>query len=140
MGSAVGGTSANPTITSLALIYGTDDALTVPGTNFGSSQGSSTVTVNGAAAFPSSWSSTSIVTAMPFGGPTVNPITVVVTVGGTSSNDVTISAQPGPLSSPWLDQDVGSVGTAGNANYLDDIFTLNGGGVARSSIHLGKRK
>jgi uncharacterized repeat protein (TIGR03806 family) len=36
---------------------------------------------------------------------------------------------PGPIPSPWLHQDVGSVGVAGDATYLDGTFNLTGSGV-----------
>ncbi|WP_446744587.1 IPT/TIG domain-containing protein [Silvibacterium acidisoli] len=53
------------------------------GTNFGSSQGGSTVTFNGVAATSiSSWTSTSILVAVPTGATTGN---VVITVGGAAS-------------------------------------------------------
>jgi len=58
-------------------------AVTITGTNFGSSQGTSTVTFNGTAGTPSSWSATSIHVPVPTGATTGN---VLVTVGGVASN------------------------------------------------------
>jgi hypothetical protein len=57
--------------------------VTITGTNFGMTQGTSTVKFNGVAATPTSWSSTSIAAAVPAGATTGN---VIVTVGGVASN------------------------------------------------------
>src|SRR5206468_7391378 len=57
--------------------------VTIAGTGFGATQGTSTVTFNGTAATPTSWSATSIVVPVPAGATTG---TVVVTVGGLASN------------------------------------------------------
>jgi hypothetical protein len=59
--------------------------VTITGTNFGATQGASTVTFNGTAATPSSWSATSIVVPVPATATSGN---VVVTVGGVASNGV----------------------------------------------------
>jgi len=75
---------ASPTITSLnptSGIVGTP--ATITGTSFGASQGSSTVTFNGTAATPTSWSDTSIVAPVPGNATSGN---VVVTVSGVASN------------------------------------------------------
>ena len=53
--------------------------MTIAGTNFGATQGTSTVTFNGTAGTPTSWSGTSIVVPVPSGATTGN---VVVTVEG----------------------------------------------------------
>ena len=62
--------------------------VTISGTNFGSTKGTSTVTFNGTTATPTSWSATSIVVPVPSGATTGN---VVVTVGGTASNALTFT-------------------------------------------------
>jgi hypothetical protein len=59
--------------------------VTIAGTNFGATQGTSTVTFNGTSATPTSWSATSIAAPVPAGATTGN---VVVTVGGLASNGV----------------------------------------------------
>jgi hypothetical protein len=59
--------------------------VTIAGTNFGVTQGTSTVTFNGTSATPTSWSATSIAAPVPAGATTGN---VVVTVGGLASNGV----------------------------------------------------
>jgi hypothetical protein len=70
--------------------------VTITGTNFGATEGGSTVTFNGTAATPASWSATSITTLVPLGATTGN---VVVTVGGKASSGFafTVSAGTGAL-------------------------------------------
>jgi len=75
---------AAPTISSLTPSSAAVGAsVTIAGTNFGSTQGTSTVKFNGTTASISSWSATSIVAVVPTGATTGN---VVVTVSGTASN------------------------------------------------------
>jgi hypothetical protein len=89
------GIQGPPNISGLSVNYGpVGTAVTISGTNFGSTRGNSTVTFNGTAATTySSWNSTSIATAVPAGATTGN---LVVTVGGTASNAVpfTVSVTP----------------------------------------------
>lgn len=83
-----------PTITSLSPASGPVNwSVTVTGTNFGATQGSSTLKFNGTTATPTSWSSTSIVAPVPVGA-TTGP--VVVTVNGAASNGVTFTVIPPP--------------------------------------------
>src|SRR5262249_58613606 len=70
-------TSLNPTSGAVTL------PVTITGTNFGASQGTSIVKFNGTTATPTSWSATSIVAPVPAGATTGN---VTVTVGGVASN------------------------------------------------------
>ena len=72
-------------------------SVTVNGQNFGSSQGTSTISFHGTAATPSNWSSSSIVVPVPSGATTGN---VVVTVGGIASNAVSFSV--GTQSTPTI--------------------------------------
>jgi RHS repeat-associated protein len=114
-----------PSITSLSPASGNVGTLvTVTGTNFGSPQGTSTVTFNGTTATPTSWSATSIVTPVPAGAQTGN---VVVTVSGVASNgsSFTVFVLPGS----WLDQDIGAVGLAGSASFANGTFTVNASGL-----------
>jgi len=60
-------------------------SVTITGTNFGATQGTSTVKFNGTTATPTSWSATNIGVPVPSGATTGN---VVVTVGGVASNGV----------------------------------------------------
>src|SRR5204862_289402 len=80
---------ATPTLTSLSPTSGAIGAsVTLTGTNFGATQGTSTVKFNGTTATPTSWSATSIVAPVPTGATTGN---VTVTVGGLTSNGVTFT-------------------------------------------------
>jgi RHS repeat-associated protein len=95
--------------------------VTITGTGFGATQGSSTVTFNGTAATPIFWSNTSIIVPVPNGTAKGN---VVVTVGGLSSVGASFTVLP----SGWLDQDVGAVGLTGSATFSNGTFTVNGAG------------
>src|SRR5207245_475999 len=98
-----------PTITSLSPTSGpVATAVTIAGTSFGATQGSSTVTFNGTTATPTSWSATSIVAPAPAGATTGN---VVVTVGGLASNGVSFTVTV-PPSVTSLAPTSGPVGTS----------------------------
>ena len=81
-----------PSISSLSPSRGPVGGLvTIAGSNFGDSQGSSTVTFHGVSADAASfWSATIIVVTVPSGASTGN---VVVTVGGVASNGVSFTVQ-----------------------------------------------
>ncbi|MDQ3666566.1 MAG: IPT/TIG domain-containing protein [Acidobacteriota bacterium] len=84
--------AAPPSITSLSPNSGTVGAsITVAGTNFGATQGTSTITFNGTAATPTSWSVTSIAVPVPAAA-TTGP--VVVTVSGQPNNGVNFTVTP----------------------------------------------
>src|SRR5947199_330277 len=86
--------AAAPTISSLSPSSGAVGAsVTITGTNFGSTQGNSTVKFNGTAATPTSWNATSIVAPVPSGATTGN---VVVHASGVDSNGVSFTAYPAP--------------------------------------------
>lgn len=68
--------------------------VTIKGTNFGAAQGVSTLTFNGIAATPSSWSATTIVAPVPAGATTGN---VVVTVNGMASAGAAFTVLPTPV-------------------------------------------
>src|SRR6267154_573548 len=97
-----------PTITSLSQNAGAVGAsITITGTNFGTAQGSSTVTFNGnTAAAASAWSATSITVLVPVGATTGN---VVVNVLGTASNGSPFAVAPTITS---LSQTSGAVGAS----------------------------
>ena len=103
--------AAAPRITSLTPNTGTvGTAVTISGTNFGATQGTSTVTFNGTAATATSWSATSIGVTVPLGATTGN---AVVTVAGQASNGVsfTVIVLP-PPSITSLAPNTGAPGTA----------------------------
>lgn len=98
-----------PTVSSLSQASGAVGVtITITGTNYGSTQGSSTVTFNGtAAAAASTWSATSITLTVPVGATSGN---VIVTVGGLASNGVTFTVVQAPAITS-LSQPSGAVGT-----------------------------
>ncbi len=79
-----------PTITNFNPAGGAvGTAVTITGTNFGASQGGSTVKFNGTTASVTSWSDTSIVAPVPAGA-TIGPISVTTSTGvGTSATNFT---------------------------------------------------
>src|SRR5712691_5668436 len=109
-----------PSITSVSPTAGpVGTAVTITGSNFGSTQGSSTVKFNGTAASVTAWGATSINATVPSAATTGN---VVVHASGVDSNAVVFSILP----LGWLDSDVGSVTLAGSASYSNGVFTVNG--------------
>ncbi len=103
----------SPAIYSLSPTSGSfGTSVTLTGKDFGSSQGSSTVTFGGAPATSiTSWSNTSIVVTVPAGASSGN---VIVTVSGINSNGLNFAITP----TGWSDQDVGSVGVAGKCELF----------------------
>jgi IPT/TIG domain len=99
-----------PTISSLRPNSGTGGIpVTISGSNFGATQGTSTVTFNGIASRPTSWSATSITAPVPAGATTGN---VVVTVGGQASNAVNFTVTAPGLSITGLNPTSGPAGTS----------------------------
>ena len=116
-----GGTSnpppPTPGITSVSPTSGTvGAAVTIAGTNFGATQGTSTMTFNGITATTTSWSATSITVTVPAGATTGN---VVVTVNGVSSPGVsfTVLATPSINSLSPTSAGVGAAVTIAGANF-----------------------
>src|SRR5215831_13022105 len=86
--------AATPKIIALSPTSGgVGTSVKITGTNFGSTQGTSTVAFNATKASPTSWSATSIVAPVPSGATTGK---VVVTVGGRASNGVTFTVVSAP--------------------------------------------
>jgi IPT/TIG domain len=106
------------TITSLSPTSGlVGTSVTITGTNFGSSQGSSTVNFNGTAATTASWSATSITATVPTDATTGD---VIVTVGGVASNGVIFTITSGITMVRHAATDTGT------ANTTSVVVTLNG--------------
>src|SRR5262249_22366745 len=98
-----------PTITTLSPTSGpVGTSVTITGTNFGATQGTSTVAFNGTTATTTSWSATSIVVPVPSGATTGS---VVVTVGGLASNGPTFTVTVPPTITN-LSPALGPIGTA----------------------------
>ena len=109
--------AAAPTISSLSPTSGAVGAsVTITGTNFGSTQGTSTVTFNGTSASTTSWGATSIVATVPSGATTGN---VVVKVSNKSSNGVsfTVVAAPSITSLSQASGPVGASVTISGSNF-----------------------
>src|SRR5438445_620415 len=86
--------AAAPTISSLTPNSGAVGAsVTIAGSNFGATQGSSTVKFNGTTAAVTRWSATSIVATVPTGATTGN---VVVHASGVDSNGQTFTVLATP--------------------------------------------
>src|SRR3989454_2458690 len=122
-------TAPAPAITNVSATTGSvASQVVITGTGFGSSQGSSLVTLNNAAVTINYWTTTAIIISIPTGA-TSGPLVVTVAPNMDDSNPVyfTVTTQPLPVS--WLDQDVGSVGVAGSATYATGTFTVKGAGV-----------
>jgi unsaturated rhamnogalacturonyl hydrolase len=110
------GGASPPSITILSPASGPiGTAVTITGTNFGTTQGTSNVTFSGTAGTPASWSATSIVVPVPSGTTTGS---VVVTVGGAKSNAVTFTVIPAPAISA-LSPSSGPVGTFVTINGIN---------------------
>lgn len=98
-------TSTNPGIVALLPNAGrVSTVVNVTGTNFGPTQGTSTITFNGVQAYPTSWSNGTIVVPVPFGASTGN---VVVTVNGIASNSVPFTVSPEIAGVSWPQGPVG---------------------------------
>jgi hypothetical protein len=84
--------SAMPSVMSLSPTNGSvGTVVTIAGTNFGATEGSSTVTFNGTTATPTTWAATSINVPVPAGATTGN---LVLTVGAVVSTGVAFTVLP----------------------------------------------
>src|SRR6266566_1844873 len=108
----------------------------ISGSGFGASEGSSVVFLNGALATVDAWTNASIVVTIPSGA-TSGPLVVSVGPSMNDSNPVNFKITSQPLPTPWLDQDVGSVGLAGSATFANEVFTLSGAGAGTSGTSDG---
>jgi len=120
-----------PSITSLSPTSGpVGTSVTITGTNFGSTQGTSSVTFNGTKATPTNWSATSIVAPVPSGATTGN---VLVTVAGLASNAVSFTVTtPGQLGSSVSSLSFGNV-NVGSSSTQSVTLTNSGGSVVSIS-------
>jgi len=117
-----------PVITSVSATTGSiGSQVTISGSHFGASQGSSLVTLNAVPMTINSWSDTSITITIASGAATGY---LVVSVGPSmnDSNNVYFTVTTQPLPSGWFDQDVGNVGILGSAGYSNGTFTVSGAG------------
>jgi RHS repeat-associated protein len=114
-----------PTITSISPASGPVGSVVIlTGTNFGTTEGSSTVSLNsGPNAVVTSWSGTSIAVIVPTGA---SSGTFAVSVGGQNATSATFTVTP--LPSGWSDSDIGTVGLSGSSSYANGVFTVEGAG------------
>jgi RHS repeat-associated protein len=120
--------SPAPVITNVSNTTGSiGSQTTIVGTGFGAAQGGSLVQISNVLATVNSWSSTSITITIPTGA-TSGPLVVCLAPSMNDSNpwDFTVTGQPLPTS--WLDQDIGSVPSAGSASYAGGVFTVTASG------------
>ncbi len=120
--------SAAPAITGVSATTGSvGSQVTITGTGFGSTQGSSVVTLNGQSTTVNSWSATSVTVTIPSGAST-GYLVVSVAPSMNDSNPVRFTITSNPLPAGWLDQDIGLVGTLGSATFTNGTFTVQGAG------------
>jgi hypothetical protein len=94
---AIPSSSSSPSISSVSPTTGNPgSAVTITGTNFGSSQGTSTVSFGGTAATVTGWSATSITATVP--SLENGAVNVTVSVGGMLSNAVSFTVTGGSMS------------------------------------------
>ena len=126
----------SPQIASLTPTSGhAGTTVTIAGSFFGLTQGSSTVTFNGVVATPSSWNDTIIVVPVPSGAATGN---VVVTVNGTASNGMSFTVPPPQITSLTPNSGVASTSVTIAGTYFGDTqgsstVTFNGVSATPSS-------
>jgi regulation of enolase protein 1 (concanavalin A-like superfamily) len=117
---------AAPSITSLSPTSGPSGTwVTIAGSGFGATQSGSTVTLNAISATVIAWSDSAVVAVVPSSA-TSGPYSV--TVSGQTAQSSSFTVNSGLLPSGWSDADVGSVGVAGSASYVNGTFTVAGGG------------
>jgi hypothetical protein len=99
----------------------------VSGSGFGAPQGSSVLRLNGTSISVDSWSATSIAVTIPTGA-TSGPMSVSVAPTMNDSNRILFTVASEPLTG-WLDQDVGTVASAGSASFSSGAFSITATGV-----------
>ena len=117
-----------PEISSLSATEGTvGTQVTIYGSNFGATQGSSLVLLKGSAMTVNSWSANTISITISSGAVS-GPLLVSVAPSMNDSNVVDFTVTNQPIPNSFLDSDVGEVGVAGSASYANGVYTLSGGG------------
>jgi RHS repeat-associated protein len=117
-----------PVITSLSATTGpVGSQVQINGSGFGFSQSGGQVMLNDTPMTVNSWTNISITITIATGA-TSGPLVVSVPPAMNDSNPVIFTVTAQPLPSTWLDEDVGSVGLAGNSSYVNGVFTVQGAG------------
>ena len=121
-------TAPAPVISSLsATTASIGTQVQINGLNFGATQSGSQVMLNNVPMSVNTWSNTQIVFTI-LDGATSGPLVVSTAPGMNDSNPVEFEITTQPLSTSWMDQDVGAVSQAGSATFASNIFTVAGAG------------
>jgi RHS repeat-associated protein len=113
-----------PALTSVSPSSGTvGTTVTISGSSFGATQGTSRVTFNNLDVTVTSWSDTQIVAIV---SRYVGTGPVKVIVDGSQSNGLTFTMPTLPAG--WSDLDIGSVGAPGSASFSNGTFTVTANG------------
>jgi hypothetical protein len=106
--------------------------VTIKGTNFGTTQGNSTVMFNRAAATVSTWNATQITTTVPAGATTGN---IVAIVNGVPSNPISFTAPPKITGITPPTQSVGGTVAVAGSNFgtVQGSSTVTFNGIAGTS-------
>jgi hypothetical protein len=100
-------------------------AVSITGTGFGASQGTSAVSFNGTAATVTNWSATGITATVPLGATTGN---LVVTVSGASSNGIAFTVLPSPA--------IGSLSPTSGSVTTSVLISGTGFGPNQNSVNV----
>jgi PKD domain/Glucodextranase, domain B/IPT/TIG domain len=123
-----------PSITSISPTSGaTGTSVTINGSNFGSTQGTSTVTFNGVPGTVTSWSSTKVVAPVPAAASTGN---VVITVSTQASNGIKFTVVPHITTVSPTTQPIGKNVTINGTGFgtTQGTSTVTFGGVAGAAV------
>ena len=117
-----------PTITGVSATTGAiGSPVVITGTGFGATQGGSLVLLQGMPVTVNSWSATSINVSIS-NGAISGPLLVSLAPAMNDSNPVIFTVTSQPLPTPWLDQDVGSLGVIGQVGFANGSFTVQSAG------------
>ena len=131
---SISGATSAPLISSTSATTGSvGSVVVITGSGFGASQNGGAVFVNDFPMTIGSWSDTSITMMIPSGA-TTGYLVVAAAPSMNSSNPIDFEVTTTPLPSPWLDSDVGIVGSPGSATFASDVFTVLGTGTASSGF------
>ncbi len=117
-----------PVITNVSATTGSiGSQIVMSGTGFGATQNGSVVTLSNVPVTINSWQGSSILITIPSGAAS-GYLVVSVAPSMNNSNPVFFTVTSQPLTSSWLDQDMGQVGVAGSATYANGTFTVKASG------------
>src|SRR5438876_3666851 len=118
-----------PAITAISPTSGpVGTVVQITGSGFGTTQGTSTVSLNGTSATVVGWSVNILDVLIPSGA-TSGSFSVTVNSQSANSSVFTVTALP----SGWSEADVGSVGVSGSGSYANGVFTVKGAGLGTFS-------